>query len=164
MTDTNGTLHHTTVPHGLVDPKIWAKQVALGTSYLAPAHAEVLSKLTAPFLHAIIDSYPGPTRASFFNGRVLLVGNALAHLRPHGGYSTSLAALEAGWVGELVSGEISIAEWERRVTSLVYLWWCRGIWYGHSLLRAGSLWEFVLSAVWYWVIVVVQLGRAYVGW
>ncbi|KAL3483821.1 hypothetical protein BJX62DRAFT_244538 [Aspergillus germanicus] len=142
---------------------IWSKQVTLGTSHLAPAHAEVLSKIRTFFIHAIIDSYPGPIKASFFNGRVLLVGDALAHLRPHGGYSTSIAALEAEWVGELVSGEISLAEWEGRVTRLVYLWWCRGIWYGHSLLRAGSLWEFVLSTVWYWAVVAFELGRAYVG-
>ncbi|KAL2846478.1 hypothetical protein BJX68DRAFT_268568 [Aspergillus pseudodeflectus] len=100
MTDINGNVHRTTVPQGLVDPTIWAKQVALGIAHLAPAYAEVLSKITSPFIHAITDSYPGPTKASFMNGRVLLVGDALAHLRPHGGYSTSLAALEAGWVGE----------------------------------------------------------------
>jgi hypothetical protein len=164
MTDRTGTRHRTTVPQSLVDPKIWAKQVALGTLHLAPAHAEVLSKIRDPFIHAIIDSYPGPTKASFFNGRVLLVGDALAHLRPHGGYSTSIAALEADWVRELVTGEISLAEWDGRVTRLVYLWWCRGIWYGHLLLRAGSVWEFVLSAVWYWAVVAVEVWRAYVGW
>jgi hypothetical protein len=56
MTDKNGDVHRTTVPHGLVDPKIWAKQVALGTEHLAPAHAEVLSRITSPFIHAITDS------------------------------------------------------------------------------------------------------------
>ncbi|KAJ0422713.1 FAD/NAD(P)-binding domain-containing protein [Aspergillus carlsbadensis] len=164
MTDKNGKYHRTTVPQGLVDPKIWSQQATLGTSFFPPAHAEVVSKITNPFIHAIVDSYPAPTKASFLNNRVLLVGDALAHLRPHGGYSTSLAALEAGWVGELVSGEIGIAEWEKKVTRLVYLWWCRGIWYGHSLLRAGSVWGFVLSALWYWGVVVVEVGRAYVGW
>jgi hypothetical protein len=143
-----------------VDPKVRANQVALGTLHLAPTHAEVLSKITAPFIHAIIDSYPAPRKASFINGRVLLVGDALAHLRPHGGYSTSLAALEAGWVGELVSGDIGIDEWERRVTRLVYLWWCRGIWYGHSFLSAGSDWEFLVSALWYWGVVAIYFCAA----
>ncbi|KAL2847825.1 FAD/NAD(P)-binding domain-containing protein [Aspergillus pseudoustus] len=165
MTDKDGHGHRTTVPEGLVNPAIWSSQVRLGTTLLPRAHAEILSKIRSPFIHAITDSVlPACTQASFLDGRVLLVGDALACLRPHIGYSTSVAALEAGLVEELVKGEIGVDEWGRRVTALAYLHWCRGIWYGHSYLRPGSRWEVMASAVRYWVVLVLYWMWEVSGW
>ncbi|KIA75974.1 hypothetical protein HK57_00230 [Aspergillus ustus] len=153
LTDKHGHRHRTTIREGLVHPTIWSSQVHLGTTLFPRAHSEIVSKIHSPFLHAITDSIPPlQAQAFFLNGRVLLVGDALACLRPHIGYSTSVAALESGLVEQLVRGEIGVDEWGRRVCALAYLHWCRGIWYGHSYLRLGSGWEVAASAVRYWVV------------
>ena len=49
---------------------------------------------------------------SFFDGKVLLIGDALAGFRPHTAASTSQAAFDAMRLEELVSGQIGLAEWE----------------------------------------------------
>ncbi|KAL4879239.1 hypothetical protein BJY04DRAFT_220356 [Aspergillus karnatakaensis] len=150
MTDTHGHAHRTTIPQGLMDPDIWDAQVALGASLLPRHHFEIMSKITSPFLHLITD-YTSP-RASFLDGRVLLVGDAHTLLRPHIGYTTSMSALEAGWTEELVTGKITLKEWEDRVNMTAYLHYCRGIWFGEAFIRPGSIRDYRLSAVWYWVV------------
>ncbi|KAL4865198.1 hypothetical protein BDV12DRAFT_211199 [Aspergillus spectabilis] len=151
MTDKLGTLHRTTVPQDLIDPSIWSRQVSLGASLLPPPYFEILSKITSPFIHLITD-YTSP-RASFLNGRVLLVGDAHTLLRPHIGYSTSMAAMEARLMEQLVAGDSTINDWDYRVTTMAYLHWCRGIWFGESFVRPGSIWGTAASAVWYWGVV-----------
>ncbi|KAL4942055.1 hypothetical protein BDV06DRAFT_193183 [Aspergillus oleicola] len=162
MTDKHGHNHRTTVPQGLLHPAVWSAQVSLGASILPPPYAEILSKIPSPFLHTIADTAP-PPRASFLNDRVLLVGDALTLLRPHIGYSTSMAALEANLTERLVTGEIGLQEWEGRVLAMAYLHYYRGIRRGHDFLKSAWTWR-VFSAVQYWASLAWYWGLARFVW
>ena len=54
-------------------------------------------------------------RAVFFNGKLLLVGDALAQFRPHVGSSTNQAALDALLLEKVFKGEIGLDQWEEQV-------------------------------------------------
>ena len=55
------------------------------------------------------------TRGSFFGGKLLLVGEAFIQLRPHLGASCDIAGISAMNLPHVLSGDISIEEWETRV-------------------------------------------------
>lgn len=50
--------------------------------------------------------------ASFFGGKLVLVGDALTLFRPHVGLSTNQGTFHALLLKTVLVGEISLAEWE----------------------------------------------------
>ena len=113
MTDVNGHRHHKTLPIGGVRDEIWSKQKALAKEILAPPFAELVTKTSQPFV-AIISDTISP-RASFGDGKLLLVGDALAGFRPNATLSTNQAAFDAALLAKFMKGEMTEREWERAV-------------------------------------------------
>jgi 2-polyprenyl-6-methoxyphenol hydroxylase-like FAD-dependent oxidoreductase len=93
MTDKDGTRHHITLPAGGVREEIWSRQKEYAREVLPPQFAELVERTEVPFIQAITDVI-APS-ALLDSGRVLLIGDALAGLRPHTAMSTSQAAMNA---------------------------------------------------------------------
>jgi 2-polyprenyl-6-methoxyphenol hydroxylase-like FAD-dependent oxidoreductase len=93
MTDNAGKRHHITLPAGGIREDVWHKQKDLANEMLPYQFAEVVNKTETPFIQGITDVI-SPS-AVLESGRVVLVGDAVAGVRPHTAMSTSLAAFDA---------------------------------------------------------------------
>jgi 2-polyprenyl-6-methoxyphenol hydroxylase-like FAD-dependent oxidoreductase len=113
MTDIHGRRHAITLPVGTMNPDVWSKQKAQASKVLPPQYAEVVHKTEQPFIQAVTDVIS--PQNSFFDGKVLLVGDALAGFRPHTAASTSQAAFDALRMGEWFGGEIDKKTYDTRV-------------------------------------------------
>jgi 2-polyprenyl-6-methoxyphenol hydroxylase-like FAD-dependent oxidoreductase len=113
MTDINGKRHAITLPVGTMNPDAWLKQKAYASKTLPPQYAEAVCKTEQPFIQAITDVIS--PQNSFFDGKVLLVGDALAGFRPHTAASTSQAAFDALRMGDWFGGEIDKTTYDTRV-------------------------------------------------
>jgi 2-polyprenyl-6-methoxyphenol hydroxylase-like FAD-dependent oxidoreductase len=119
MTDKDGKRHHITLPPGGIQDRIWTTQKSHATSTLPPQFSELVQKTEVPFIQAITDVIA--PKAVLENGRVLLVGDALAGFRPHTAASTSQAAMNAMTLAEAVmrvldgEGVKALREWEEIV-------------------------------------------------
>jgi 2-polyprenyl-6-methoxyphenol hydroxylase-like FAD-dependent oxidoreductase len=115
MTDINGKTHHGTVPRGLVRPEMWEKQRAIAASLLPEGIAEIVQKTETPFVTKMYDA--ASTNASFFGGKLFIVGDAFITLRPNAGMSTNQAALHCNLLEKVVEGEMTPEQWNRAVLS-----------------------------------------------
>ena len=154
MRAADGRQHRIALPGGAMRPEVWARQQRFGEVNLPPLFAELVRKTTRPFAQVVTDLAAG--RARFWDGRMLLVGDALALFRPHAAVSSNQAALNALLLGKVARGEIRWEEWETRCfgyarvtqawieTLGCYLNW------GYSLatLRSGLWYSYVLSRQW----------------
>ncbi|KAH7081006.1 monooxygenase [Paraphoma chrysanthemicola] len=119
MTDNDGKRHHITLPAGGVRDEVWARQRKYAKEVLPPQFAELVEKTKVPFIQAITDVI-SPS-AVFDGGRVLLIGDALAGLRPHTAMSTSQAAMDAMRLAEAIDaitegqGKEALKHWEDHV-------------------------------------------------
>lgn len=113
MTDTNGKRHAITLPVGSMNPDVWEKQKAYASRVLPPQYAEAVNKTQQPFIQAVTDVIC--PQNSFFDGKVLLVGDALAGFRPHTAASTGQAAFDALQMSELFEGFIPEVIYDDRV-------------------------------------------------
>lgn len=111
MTDSNGHTHYLTLPVGLMKPEILQAQHKLARETLPTQFAEIVCREESPFVQAITD-VKSPQNP-FFDGIVLLIGDAVAGLRPHTAASTSQAAFDALKLEGLMKGEIDRGQWER---------------------------------------------------
>ena len=114
-TDVDDHFHRSTLPPGKMREDVWSRQLAYGDQVLPAPYKELMSKITQPFITAISD-YAAP-QASFFDGKLLLVGDALALFRPHIGSSTNQCAMNCLLLERVLEGRMSLSEWERRVTT-----------------------------------------------
>ncbi|MCJ1436597.1 hypothetical protein MMC27_005977 [Xylographa pallens] len=112
MTDSDGHRHHTTLPVGKMRREIWDQQKAYAQKILPPQFAEIVAKTKQPFIQAITDVLS--PRNSFFAGKVLLIGDAVAGFRPHTAASTSQAAFDALMLDELMRGEMDSEQWQKK--------------------------------------------------
>lgn len=113
MTGVDGHMHRNTLPSGKMRSNIWAKQRAYGNKFLPAPFAELINTTIRPFITAIGDvSSP---QASFFDGKILLVGDAVTLIRPHMAKSTNQAGLHCLLLEKHLKGEMSIIEWEKKV-------------------------------------------------
>ena len=112
MTDKDGRRHRSTLPPGKIRPEVWAKQQALGEKIYAAPMKELVGQITNPFVTAISDHEA--SRATFFDGRVLIVGDALALFRPHLALSTDQAARHCLLLEAVLSGNSTVREWEKQ--------------------------------------------------
>jgi hypothetical protein len=160
MTGTDGIRHHTKLPPGKVRPHIWDEQRAYARAKFALPYLTIIDNIVSPFVHLITD-YHSP-QASFANGKVLLVGDALTLLRPHIAFSTNQAAYQALWTERLVKGEVDPVQYEYQVMTATCLHWRRSVWFGeffqkplYIALRSGSR---------YWVTLGMAKIRILLGW
>lgn len=160
MTDVDGIRHHTQLPPGKVRAAVWEKQRSFANTIFAPPYLEVLEKIESPFLHQITD-YCSP-RASFAGGKVLLVGDAAALLRPHIAFSTNQAAYHTMLTEKLVKGELTTEQWDYQVTTAAYLHWRRSIWFGQFFQRPFYI--SIGSALAYWATAALARVRTGLNW
>ncbi|TVY86156.1 2,6-dihydroxypyridine 3-monooxygenase, partial [Lachnellula willkommii] len=113
MTDTSGVVHRNTLPVGTMQPSEWAPYVALASKLMCAPFAEMVRKTTQPFITAISDvSCP---RATAFDGKVLIAGEALNLMRPHMALSTTQSAMQALLLEKVFKREMTLKEWEKQV-------------------------------------------------
>lgn len=112
MTDIDGVRHRITMPPGKTNPKTWEKQRAIAKEKLPPQFAEIVRATKKPFVQAVTDVI-SPTN-EYFNGKVILLGDALAGFRPHTVASTSQAAFDAMILADMLRGDVSRAEWKKQ--------------------------------------------------
>lgn len=112
MTDVDGTRHRITMPPGKTHPAAWEKQRTIAREKLPPQFAEIVCATKKPFVQAVTDVL-SPTN-EFLNGRVILLGDALAGFRPHTVASTSQAAFDAMMLADMMRGDVSREEWKRQ--------------------------------------------------
>ena len=113
MTDIDGEQHHRTVPFGKVRPSVW-QQTCSNQRFPAPI-MDLVNIIDTPFVTAISDCL-APT-SSFFNGKIFLVGDALALFRPHAAQSTNQCALHCLLLEKLLQQDITIEAYEEEVMS-----------------------------------------------
>ncbi|KAI4241562.1 MAG: hypothetical protein L6R40_004542 [Gallowayella cf. fulva] len=93
MTDTEGHRHRITMPIGKMRPDVFTRQKLHGERVLPAPYAEVVQKTAQPFVQCITDV--SARKAVFFEGHLVLAGDALCTFRPHSASSTNQAALHA---------------------------------------------------------------------
>ncbi|CAF4285925.1 unnamed protein product [Rotaria socialis] len=109
LTDCDGKTHRWPLPQRKVNVDIWENQKQYASNNLPPQFVELINKTQPPFVQAITD-VPA-TQAIHFDGRVVLVGDALAGFRPHTVASTSQAAFHAS---QLCESMRSWDEWVKK--------------------------------------------------
>lgn len=136
MTDSSGKKHRHTVPVGKIQERVWEKQRALASQTLPAPFAELIHKTKEPFVTSIVDI--DVCKPSFFDGKLLVVGDALCPFRPHVACSTNQAALDALLLEKMLSGSLSLAAWENQVMDYAHLTRLRSItwgsWYQYGYL------------------------------
>ncbi|KAF2834638.1 FAD/NAD(P)-binding domain-containing protein [Patellaria atrata CBS 101060] len=113
LTDINGKKHQNTVPKGLVNPEVWNTRVQLAAKLMPAPFVEVISKITRPFVTRVNEVIS--PQASFFSGKVVLVGDALVGLRPNTAMATNQAAMHCAEFEKVMMGDMSQAEWDRKM-------------------------------------------------
>lgn len=93
LTDKFGIKHRFTLPYGKMRPEIVSKQRSYASAILPPQLAEVFQKIENPFAQVITDCLT--SQSIFMDGKVLLVGDAVAGIRPHATCGAIQAALHA---------------------------------------------------------------------
>lgn len=152
MTDTEGHRHHIHLPMGKMRDEIWAQQRSYAAKVLPVPYLELLEKTKHPSAQSITEVVS--PRASFFDGKLLLVGDALATFRPHAGASTNQAALSALLLEKVMKNEITLHEWERSVLQYAQLTNLLSTMLGNKF--QFGFWEYFASAVRYGIAWAVQ--------
>ena len=116
-----------------MSPKIWSAQQEHAQGSLPPQFSELVQKTKEPFVQVITDVLA--PKSVFMDGKVLLVGDALAGFRPHTAASTSQAALHALLLEQYMLGQIELSKWERRTQE-----WAR--WMSERGIQMGDLSQF----------------------
>lgn len=143
----SGQRHHYLVPAGRVREDVWhaAVQRAHTAAFPAPL-LDIIAHIRRPFIQVITD-FCSP-RATFEDGRVLLLGDGLALLRPHTAFSGTQAAFHALMVEDYVNGKISLGDWEERVLRYSQLHWSQSVWWGEFYQRPLVVALFFLAQYW----------------
>ncbi|KAF2260804.1 FAD/NAD(P)-binding domain-containing protein [Lojkania enalia] len=134
MTDVDGVRHRTTMPPGKTHPQAWEKQCQIARQRLPPQFAEIICKTGKPFIQTITDII-SPIN-TFLNGKVVLLGDALAGFRPHTVASTSQAAFDVMLLADMMSGAIDRAEWKTQTMAYARTIQRRGV-----AMGTRSQWE-----------------------
>ncbi len=128
MTDKDGRRRRITIPPGQMRDEAWEMVKKRGRDRLPPQMSEMVEKTRQPFVQCITDVIT--PQNSFMNGKVVLVGDALAGFRPHTVASTSQAAFDVLMLVEyLKTGDH--AEFVRRTMEYARLIQYRGVYIGN---------------------------------
>lgn len=125
MTDVDGAYHRITLPPGKINPKSWEKQCNIAREKLPPQFAELVCSTDKPFVQAVTDVI-SPTN-EFLNGRVILIGDALAGFRPHTVASTSQACFDAMILADMIEGKVDRHEWKKQTLGFARTIQARGV-------------------------------------
>ncbi|CAF0992094.1 unnamed protein product [Adineta steineri] len=93
LTDCDGKTHRWTLPIGKVQLKVWENQKQYATHNLPPQFAQLVHITQSPIVQVITDVLA--PQATYYGGRIVLLGDALAAFRPHTGAGASQAAFHA---------------------------------------------------------------------
>ena len=119
MTDREGKSHRFTLPTGgFMQTGVWKRQKETAEARLPPQFAELVVKTDEPFVQAITDLEPPKQQKEvgpLMEGKVVIVGDALAGFRPHTAASTSQAAFDALRLEEVFSGKSSWEDYQQAV-------------------------------------------------
>ena len=105
FTDIHGKQHPSTVQQGLVKPDLWAAQKKRYLSQMIPPLAEIIDKTPRPFISKVADLNGTDHPASFFDGRLVLVGDAYNSFRSHLGMASEQAARHCWQMDKVWRGE-----------------------------------------------------------
>ncbi|POS68632.1 hypothetical protein DHEL01_v212974 [Diaporthe helianthi] len=125
LTDVDGVRHRITMPPGKMDPKAWEKQCVIAKEKLPPQFAEIVCATKKPFVQAITDVASNDNE--FLGGKVVLIGDAIAGLRPHATASTSQAAFDAMILADMIEGKIERDEWKKQTLDYARIVQKRGV-------------------------------------
>jgi hypothetical protein len=108
FTDVDGKVHPNTVAQGLLNPDVWAGQLARFLPQMTAPLAEVVTKTPRPFVTKVGEAQC--STASFYNGHVVLVGDAFTGFRSHLGMASEQAArhclqMDKVWRGVMTQEE-----------------------------------------------------------
>ena len=145
LTDTDGHKHRMSLPKDKMREEIWSRQKAYATEILPAPFAELVCKTKQPFVQTITDI--ASPQASFFDGKLLLVGDALATFRPHVAASTNQAALDALLLEKVMKGDMTIQQWEDQVLEYAHLTSLQSIAWGYK--NQAGFFTFLSSVLWY---------------
>lgn len=112
MTDKNGQRRHITMPPGMMSPDAWEKQKQIAMDRLPPQFAEIVCQTQQPFVQAVTDCLS--RNNEYMDGKVILVGDALAGFRPHTVASTSQACFDAIILADYFAGKVTHDEWKKQ--------------------------------------------------
>ncbi|KAG4432276.1 hypothetical protein IFR05_012243 [Cadophora sp. M221] len=113
MTDIDGRPHHFSMPVGKIKPHLQERIKATATEELPDAFSDLVCNTEQPFVQCITDVIS--LQISFFNNKLLLMGDAIAGFRPHTAASTSQAAYDALLLEEKMRGEITEEEMKKEM-------------------------------------------------
>lgn len=160
MTDSEGHRHRYFLPMGKMSEKSWNQQKTYAAKVLPVPFAELVEKTTRPFISSITDEIS--PRASFYNGKVLLVGDALASFRPHVASSTNQAALDAQLLVKVMTGQMTLAAWEHHVLRYARITLLRSRVWG-AYYQSG-IWGLICTGLQYLLLMVAQwFGKHWYG-
>ena len=111
MTDRDGHRRRTTVPRGQISPTVWQKRLETARELVGQDWFRVISETKLPFVTNITDLQS--SKACFFDGKLLLVGESFTQFRPHVGLSSNMAALQALSLTQVLQGELTLEQWEQ---------------------------------------------------
>ncbi|KAH6625643.1 monooxygenase [Boeremia exigua] len=133
MTDVDGKYHRVTLPPGKINPPAWQKQCEIARALLPPQFAELVCATEMPFIQAVTDVL-SPTN-EFLDGRVILIGDALAGFRPHTVASTSQACFDAMILADMIEGKVGRLEWKKETLGYARTIQARGVSMGERSQR-----------------------------
>lgn len=158
LTDANGVVHGNTVPAGLVRPEVWRRHLAGALPRMARPFADLLAATRDPFVTKVNDALCEAARPVFRDGRVVLVGDALAAFRPHLAIATEQAARHCLALGRVWEGGLPLDRWGREARAHG-----KSMWLASRVLGAfglGRWWELLMVACVYVAFLVrLKLGR-----
>ncbi|KAI1450791.1 hypothetical protein F5Y02DRAFT_424276 [Annulohypoxylon stygium] len=144
----DGHRHHNIVPPGHVRADIWSAQVNYAKNQAFPiSFFEVLSKIQHPFIQ-VITEFCSP-RAIFEEGKVMIIGDALALFRPHTALGSNQAAFHTLSTIDYINGKVQANEWEHRVLRYSSLYWRKSAWWG--TYYQAHIGQVLLAGLSYWV-------------
>ncbi|KAK8127320.1 FAD binding domain protein [Apiospora sp. TS-2023a] len=158
FTDIHGILHSNTVPQGLVKPQLWASQVNEHLDQLTLPLAEIVSKTTRPFVTKVGEAQCN-NQPSFYDGRVVLVGDAFTGFRSHLGMASEQAARHCLQMEKVLRGQITQRQYD--IEAILYA--KRFILLNRviGLTGMGWVWALVKTLIAYaWLMMAHKLGYA----
>ncbi|KAI1772027.1 FAD binding domain-containing protein [Hypoxylon cercidicola] len=156
FTDINGTQHHNTVPRGLVKPEEWKRVRGAFKSRMNAPFAELLSLTESPVVTKINDALC--LQPTFFEGHGIIVGDALATLRPHTGSASEQAAFHCISLTPVWEGSKTLETWSREACIYGKRMWLLGKLAGE--FGQGTAFSLLKSLVLYVVFLVrIKIGR-----
>lgn len=136
LTDPSGHVHRNTLPMGAMRPEVWTEQKKYAAETMTPVFLELVEKTQTPFVSTIRERRS--PRASYYDGKVLLVGEALKLMRPHTGMSFNQSAVNCLTLQQVLLGDMDLQDWERRVLE----------WAEWSSLLATAIGEYFMRRLW----------------